>query len=624
MLAVTASIVGGDLVIAYNAAGDSLADISSDGTIYTVSGTGLPLTEFNVAFEGATTLTGPVALSGGNGDIRFQDTVNGGFLLSVETGGLTEFNGFVGGIDPLAGLGTDAPGETQINGGGVTTVGGQTFNDAVTLEADTTLDAGSGPITFASTLDDGSEIRGFSGTGVAFGGDSAGSRLAGFTIAENGGDGIRFEAGDYTGTVITANTISDNGNPTTHEGNGILVEGSNLMIGWTATAGEPNTVANTITGNAANGIEIRGAAAQKNAIVSNSIYANGYSVVVPAAQGVGILGVTGEDPTSPIVGSGIALTDGGNGALPSPRILGAVADTESGMVRVQVVVPADGSYYVQLFANTAADELGLVPVDVNGFEGRSYVGDSPAHDRSQWRSAQRRHLGKLRHQHPGGDARRYERRRRRHAIPGRGLRLDDRSGRRRRRRRLERRALAAGVDRRHGAAAGRRLEQGPGRRSRVVVSAAAGPPGRLTAASCPAASRPAAGGGERSLRGEEFPRQQRGLRPPERRHGIVVAAGGAGLVAAGPGVAKDDHGLARQVDDPVVGDAGGGVEGRLRGRVKLEARVGHLDEQRDLLGQRPPVGVAAEGHPGDVGLARWPSRGWPAGFGCGPAWNPDQ
>jgi len=45
---------------------------------------------------------------------------------------------------------------------------------------------------------------------------------------------------------------------------------------------------------------------------------------------------------------------------------------------LQVVVPAAGSYYVQLFANTPADAQGIFPADTNGFEGRTYVGDAPA------------------------------------------------------------------------------------------------------------------------------------------------------------------------------------------------------------------------------------------------------
>ncbi|MFM7042379.1 MAG: hypothetical protein ACKO35_09355, partial [Planctomycetaceae bacterium] len=49
LLAVTASIVGGDLRIASTAPGDVLAEIASDGTNYTVSGTGLPATQFPIA-----------------------------------------------------------------------------------------------------------------------------------------------------------------------------------------------------------------------------------------------------------------------------------------------------------------------------------------------------------------------------------------------------------------------------------------------------------------------------------------------------------------------------------------------------------------------------------------------
>ena len=56
----------------------------------------------------------------------------------------------------LSGIGnltTDAAGTTAINGGSVTTIGAQTYNDAVTLGANTALTSGvSGDITFASTV----------------------------------------------------------------------------------------------------------------------------------------------------------------------------------------------------------------------------------------------------------------------------------------------------------------------------------------------------------------------------------------------------------------------------------------------------------------------------------------
>ncbi len=178
-------------------------------------------------------------------------------------------------------------------------------------------------------------------------------------------NGIAASVGDLAGTTIVGNTIRNNGNKTSRVGNGILVEGSNLMVGWTSDASKANTVANTITGNALHGIEIKGAAAQANTILSNSIYLNGY--VDTSVAGV-----------KTVVGDGIALTAGGNGGQMAPSILRVVDDATDGKLRVHVYVRAAGNYYVQLFDNTVADERSIFPADPNGFEGRTYVGDTPA------------------------------------------------------------------------------------------------------------------------------------------------------------------------------------------------------------------------------------------------------
>ena len=47
---------------------------------------------------------------------------------------------------------TNIGGTTAINGGTITTTGNQTYNDAVTLGANTILNAGAGNINFASTV----------------------------------------------------------------------------------------------------------------------------------------------------------------------------------------------------------------------------------------------------------------------------------------------------------------------------------------------------------------------------------------------------------------------------------------------------------------------------------------
>ena len=77
--------------------------------------------------------------STGSGNITFGSTVNGAFSLTANTAGATSFGGAVGGTTALTSITTDAPGSTALNGGGVTTTGAQTYNDAVTLGANTTL-----------------------------------------------------------------------------------------------------------------------------------------------------------------------------------------------------------------------------------------------------------------------------------------------------------------------------------------------------------------------------------------------------------------------------------------------------------------------------------------------------
>ena len=90
-----------------------------------------------------TTLT-----SAGLGNVTFGKTVDGAFSLTVNTGGTTVFDGAVGSGTALTSLTTDAPGTTDINGLSVTTTGAQTYNDAVVLTANATLNStGSGNVT---------------------------------------------------------------------------------------------------------------------------------------------------------------------------------------------------------------------------------------------------------------------------------------------------------------------------------------------------------------------------------------------------------------------------------------------------------------------------------------------
>src|SRR5262249_58757670 len=83
----------------------------------------------------------------------FAKRVEGAFSLTVNTAGTGTFGGALGSTTALTSLTTDAPGSTALNGGSVTTTGAQSYNDAVTLGANTTLTSTDfSDISFASTV----------------------------------------------------------------------------------------------------------------------------------------------------------------------------------------------------------------------------------------------------------------------------------------------------------------------------------------------------------------------------------------------------------------------------------------------------------------------------------------
>lgn len=83
--------------------------------------------------------------TGALGNVTFATTVDSeatARALTVNTAGTTTFGGLVGDTNELASLTTDAAGTSAINGGGVTTTGIQSYSDAITLGATTTLSVG--------------------------------------------------------------------------------------------------------------------------------------------------------------------------------------------------------------------------------------------------------------------------------------------------------------------------------------------------------------------------------------------------------------------------------------------------------------------------------------------------
>ncbi|MEY4363900.1 MAG: hypothetical protein RLZZ24_1252, partial [Pseudomonadota bacterium] len=98
-----------------------------------------------------------------NGNITFDKTIDGAFDLTVNTAGITQFNGLVGDGTALTSLTTDADGSVAFNAvvpqgkASVKTTAKQTYNDAVNLLQNTVLQssgqAANGNITFDKTID---------------------------------------------------------------------------------------------------------------------------------------------------------------------------------------------------------------------------------------------------------------------------------------------------------------------------------------------------------------------------------------------------------------------------------------------------------------------------------------
>lgn len=119
-------------------------------------------TEFsnNVTTTGAQQYSGPIILaanstltSTGAGNIIFGNTINGAFTLNINTAGITSIGGDIGGITPLVGITTNAPGSLIINASNIETSGTQTYNDAITVATDSTLTSNSGNIVVANSVD---------------------------------------------------------------------------------------------------------------------------------------------------------------------------------------------------------------------------------------------------------------------------------------------------------------------------------------------------------------------------------------------------------------------------------------------------------------------------------------
>jgi hypothetical protein len=141
-------------------AGTALTSLTTDaGGSVLISGGGVSTTVAQT-YNDAVNLGANATLSStGGGDIRLVDALNGAHALTVNTAGVSRFEGVVGGVGPLSSLTTDAPGSVWVSGGAVTTTGAQTYNDAVVLGANATLMSTGNTLHFVSIADGASSFN---------------------------------------------------------------------------------------------------------------------------------------------------------------------------------------------------------------------------------------------------------------------------------------------------------------------------------------------------------------------------------------------------------------------------------------------------------------------------------
>ena len=136
-----------------------------------------------IVFNSPLTLGANLTINSTGGNITFGSTFNGFYNLTTNSGaGTTTFSGVVGGVTPIRLLNVTGPTTLSAN---ITSIGA-TFNSAVTLSGNVTLNVGTGYISFASTVDASTYNLSTVSSDITLGGDltSTGGAL---TLSSAGG-----------------------------------------------------------------------------------------------------------------------------------------------------------------------------------------------------------------------------------------------------------------------------------------------------------------------------------------------------------------------------------------------------------------------------------------------------
>ena len=253
--------------LALNTAGDTVFNgvaggVTALSTITTDAAGGTTFNSSAITTSGAQTYNDPITLTAnttladtGAGDVTFNNTINGANTLTVNTAGTTTFNQAIGGTTALAGITTDAPGVSLINGGSVSTTGAQAINDPLTLGADTTFTASAGNIGFGNTINGAYTMNVTTPSNAVFSGVIGGATPLATVNVTAGGD-VAMQV-NVTGAV-NVNTASANGDIDLSSTTGDLLIGT--LTAGQGTVGMTSVASITDTNGAATNIVAQGAA----------------------------------------------------------------------------------------------------------------------------------------------------------------------------------------------------------------------------------------------------------------------------------------------------------------------------------------------------------------------------
>jgi hypothetical protein len=238
-IALNASVNGGgnnltantDGVVTLGGVISNVGNLATNALNTSITG-GSITTSGSQTYNGAVNLGNATTLaSTGNSNISFGSTLDGANSLATITSGTTQFSGAVGSNNALTSLTTGATGNTQINGGRVATSGAQTYNNAVSLGANTTFSSSAnGNIAFGSTVSGGASnvsiITGGTATFFGLANNIVNLVSSAATTNINGGGVNTTGTQTYNGLVTAANDVIFNASTILLNGGSVNTTGS--------------------------------------------------------------------------------------------------------------------------------------------------------------------------------------------------------------------------------------------------------------------------------------------------------------------------------------------------------------------------------------------------------------